>query len=254
MSEVMRAEICAVAIAETFRGEGEILVSPIGTLPMLGARLAKLTFAPDILMTDGVASLVANVQPLGGAKGPDPIVEGWMNYRRVFDTLWSGTRHVMMGATQVDRFGNQNISCIGPFEKPKAMLLGFRGAPGNTLNHPTSYWVPNHSPRCFVEKVDVVTGVGYDRAAELGEVATRFHDIRRVISNLGVFDFATPDRSMRLASIHPGVAVDEIVKNTAFELNIPSDLSESRLPTDDELQILREVLDPKGMASQEVKG
>ena len=254
MSDATRAEICAVAIAEVFRGSGEILVSPIGNLPALGARLAKLTFEPDMLMTDGVASLVANVQPIGGAPGPEPIVEGWMNYRRVFDTLWSGRRHVMMGATQVDRFGNQNISCIGPFEKPKAMLLGFRGAPGNTLNHPTSYWVPNHGPRCFVDQVDVVTGLGYDRAAELGEVATRYHDIRKVVSNLGVFDFETPDHSMRVASVHPGVSVDEIVKNTSFELNIPDELPESRLPTEDELRILRDELDPKGAASQEVKG
>ena len=54
MSEFTRAEQCAVAIAECFRGDGEILISPIGNLPMLGARLAKLTFEPDILMTDGV--------------------------------------------------------------------------------------------------------------------------------------------------------------------------------------------------------
>ena len=76
----------------------------------------------------------------------------------------------MMGATQIDRYGNQNIACIGDFEKPKAQLLGMRGAPGNTINHPTSYWVPNHSPKVFVEKVDVVSGgLGYDRAAALGE-------------------------------------------------------------------------------------
>ena len=66
MSEFTRAEVCAVAIAEAFRGDGEILVSPIGTLPMIGARLAKLTFAPDILLTDGIASLIANVLPIGG--------------------------------------------------------------------------------------------------------------------------------------------------------------------------------------------
>ena len=70
MSGFTRAEVCAVAIAETFRGDGEILVSPIGNLPQIGARLAKLTFAPDILLTDGVAYLVANVLPVGGAEGP----------------------------------------------------------------------------------------------------------------------------------------------------------------------------------------
>jgi len=253
MSDFTRAEICAVAIAETFRGDGEILVSPIGTLPSLGARLAKLTFEPDILMTDGVAFLVANVQPVGGVPGPAPIVEGWMPYRSVFDVVWSGRRHVMMGATQIDRYGNQNIACIGPFEKPKAQLLGMRGAPGNTINHTTSYWVPNHGPRVFVDKVDVVSGVGYDRAAALGPVASRFHEVRRVVSNLGVFDFDTPDHRMRLASLHPGVSVDDVVQSTGFELVIPGDVPESRTPTAEELRLLREVLDPKQVAVREVK-
>ena len=68
----------------------------------------------------------------------------------MFDWVWSGKRHVMMGATQVDRYGNQNIAAIGDYAKPKAQLLGFRGAPGNTINDTTSYWVPNHCPKVFV--------------------------------------------------------------------------------------------------------
>lgn len=72
----------------------------------------------------------------------------------------------MMGASQIDRFGNQNISCIGDWAKPTRQLLGVRGAPVNTLNNPTSYWVPRHSRRVFVERVDMVCGVGYDRAVE----------------------------------------------------------------------------------------
>jgi acyl CoA:acetate/3-ketoacid CoA transferase beta subunit len=252
MSDATRAEVCAVAIAEAFRGDGEILASPIGTLPSIGARLAKLTFEPDLLLTDGVAYLVANVQPVGGAPGPEPIVEGWMPYRSVFDTLWSGRRHVVMGASQIDRFGNQNIACIGEFARPKAQLLGMRGAPGNTLNHPTSYWIPNHGPRCFVPRVDVVSGVGYDRAAALGERAARFHEIRRVVSNLGVFDFDTPDRSMRLASVHPGVGVDEVVERTGFELVLADLVPDTRAPSDEELRLIREVLDPERIAEKEV--
>jgi len=255
MSGFTRAEACAVAIAETFRGDGEILVSPIGTLPQIGARLAKLTFEPDILLTDGVASIVANVQPISGAEGaPEPIVESWMPYRSVFDTVWSGRRHVMMGATQIDRFGNQNIACIGPYERPRAQLLGMRGAPGNTINHPTSYWVPSHGIKVFVEKVDVVSGIGYDRAAALGPRASRFHEIRRVVSNLGVFDFDTPDHTMRLASVHRGVSVDEVVENTGFELVVPEHVPETRAPTDEELRALREVIDPHGIGGKEVKG
>ena len=94
-----------------------------------------------------------------------------MPFCTVFDLLWSGRRHVVMGASQIDRFGNQNFACIGSYAKPKAQLLGMRGAPGNTISHPTSYWVPNHGTRTFVEQVDVVSGVGYDRAAALGDPA-----------------------------------------------------------------------------------
>ena len=124
-----------------------------------------------------------------------------------------------------------------------------RGAPGNTINHPTSYWVPNHSPRVFVEKVDVVSGVGYDRAVG------PFHEIRRVISNKGVFDFETPDHSMRLRSLHPGVPLDDVVKNTGFQLRIPETVPETRAPTPEELRLIRDdALDPKGLRKTEIKG
>jgi acyl CoA:acetate/3-ketoacid CoA transferase beta subunit len=242
MSDFTLAELCAVAIAECWRGDGEILASPIGPLCSLGARLARATFAPDLMLTDGVARLMS----------PDGHVEGWMPYRRIFDVVWSGRRHVMMGASQIDRFGNQNITVVGDWAKPQRMLVGVRGAPGNTICHPTSYWVPNHSPRVFVPKVDFVSGVGYDRAAALGPQASRFHEIRRVVSNLGVFDFDTPDRSMRLRSIHPGVSVDDVVKNTGFPLAIAAKPDVTRAPTDEELRMIREVLDPKGDARKEL--
>ncbi len=253
MSAATRAEVCATAVADAFRGDGEILASCFGTVPALGARLAKLTTEPDLLLTDGVASLLANVPPVSGEATEEPVVEGWLPFRRVFDLLWNGRRHVVMVASQIDRHGNHNFACIGPHAKPKAQLLGMRGAPGNTLCHTTSYWVPSHSPKVFVEKVDVVSGVGYDRAAALGPAA-RFHEIRRVISNLGVFDFETPERRMRLRSVHPGVSVDEVVAATGFELALPDEVPETRTPSSDELRCLREVLDPRGLGAREVPG
>jgi acyl CoA:acetate/3-ketoacid CoA transferase beta subunit len=157
----------------------------------------------------------------------------------------------MMGASQIDRHGNQNISCIGPFERPRAMLLGARGAPGNSVNHPTSYWIPGHSRRTFVPRVDVVCGVGTDRAAALGR-GGRFHALRRVITNLGVFDFETPDRTMRVRSIHPGRTIDDILAATGFSLAIPPNVPTTRAPTPDELALLRDVIDPQGLARREV--
>lgn len=247
--EATRADICALAVAECFRNDGEIMVSAMGTTPSLGARLAKATFAPDLLMTDGYNLLLRRALPLGEKPSEDDI-EGWMPFGGVFDTLWWGKRHVMMGASQIDRFGNQNIACIGPWESPKAQLLGVRGAPGNTINHVTSYWVPNHNSRAIVSKVDMVSGVGYDRAAALGD-GGRFHEIRRVVTNLGVFDFNTPDRRMRLVSLHPGVELQAVIDNTGFELAIAEGVDTTPVPTPDILGVLRE-LDPQGYSQKEV--
>ncbi|MFI5618399.1 CoA-transferase subunit beta [Streptomyces sp. NPDC051567] len=239
---VTRAEYCVVACAEVWRGAGEVLASPMGLIPSLGARLAKWTFSPDLLLTDGEALLV----------GLDGAVEGWLPYRRHLALVTGGRRHVMMGASQIDRFGNQNISCVGAWERPSRQLLGVRGAPVNTLNHPVSYWVPRHSPRVFVERVDMVCGVGYDRAAEAG--VTRFHRLVRVVSDLGVLDFGGPGHAMRLVSVHPGVTVAGVREATGFEPVVGDGVPFTREPTGRELRLIREVLDPEGLREREVRG
>ncbi|MEU6016811.1 CoA-transferase [Streptomyces sp. NPDC047515] len=244
-----RADYCVVACAEAWRNAGEVLASPMGTVPAIGARLAKLTFSPDLLLTDGEALLMGDVPAVGAKPG---IVEGWLPFRQHLALTATGRRHVMMGASQLDRYGNQNISCIGDWARPTRQLLGVRGAPGNTLNNPTSYWVPRHSARVFVERVDMVSGVGYDRAAAAGPSATRYHRIPDVISNLGVFDFETSDRTMRLRSLHPGVTVEQVCEATGFALTIPDEVPLTREPTEAELRLIREVIDPKGQREREV--
>lgn len=242
---VTRADVCVAACAEAWRGDGEIVASPMGPVPSLGARLARATFAPDLLLSDGQAYLVDD----GGA------VEGWLPYRAVLDLLATGRRHVMMGPVQIDRYGNANISCVGPWERPTRQLLGARGAPGNTVNHATSYWVPRHAPRVFTERVDMVCGIGHDRAAAAGYPA-RFHDLRRVVTDLAVLDFAARDGQgravLRLASVHPGVAVEEVVRATGFPLAVPDSVPVTPGPTPEQLRLLREVLDPGGLRERAV--
>jgi len=230
------AETCVVACAQAWRGDGSILASTMALIPSLGARVARLTFSPDLLITDGEAMLV----------GPDDAVEGWMPYRDVLRLVATGRRHMMMGAAQIDRFGNQNISLIGDRAKPKAQLLGVRGAPGNTINHPVSYWVPKHSPRVFVERVDMVSGIGYDRVP-------RCHEIRLVVTDKAVLDFDTPDHSMRLRSVHPGVSVEQVQELTGFALTIPDDVAVTAEPTEAELELIRYRLDPDGLREAELR-
>ena len=242
-----RAEICAVACAELFRGAGEIMVSPMATMVSIGARLARLTFSPDILLTDGEAQLLADTPALG-APG---MVEGWMPFGRVFETLAWGRRHVVMGANQIDRFGNQNLSAIGPLHHPTRQMFGVRGAPGNTINHATSYWVGNHVTRVFSEGVDVVSGIGYDKL-DRDNPAFRFVNIYRVVSNLGVFDFGGPGHTMRALSLHPGVTPQEVQNNTAFPIHGLAGVGKTRLPTSAELELIRQVIDPKSLRDSEI--
>ena len=258
MSEATIDEICLVALAEAFRGDGELLCHPMGPFPVAAGRLARASFEPDLMLTDTIAYAVVGTLPLGatvthpGGADEDIVVEGYLPFRTVFDQAWSGHRHVVMGASQIDRHGNQNFAAIGDYRKPKAQLLGLRGAPGNVINHTTSYWIPNQA-RAFVESVDVVSGPGYDRVAELPEPSGRFHEIRRVVTELAAFDFETPDRTMRLRSIHPGTSLDEVLAASPFELTVPDEVPASRLPTAEELRLIREVIDPNGIRKHEFR-
>jgi len=157
----------------------------------------------------------------------------------------------MMGASQMDRFGNSNIANIGPWKQPKSQLLGVRGGPGNTINHTTSFFIPKHNSRVFTPQVDMVSGLGYDRVAKLSPAVQSWFELRRVITNLAVLDFASSDHGMRLVSLHPGASVDDVVANTGFELHIDGDIPTTREPTDEELEVINR-LDPKGFRHREV--
>jgi acyl CoA:acetate/3-ketoacid CoA transferase beta subunit len=244
-----RAEVCAAAIADAFADDGEIFASPMGLLPTLGVRLAKLTSNPDLVISDGESLWLAGVPPLS-AKAD--VVEGWIPFRKVFDIIGYGKRHVMMGASQVDRDGNQNISAIGDWTRPTRQLLGSRGAPGNTVNNRTSYWIPRHSRRVFVERVDVVSGVGPKRAREAGPAAARFNDIHRIVTDLGVLDVHGPDDTLRLVSVHPGVSVDDVLAASGCAIHVDEQTPQTREPTTEELLLIREVLDPGCLRSREV--
>ncbi|MBA4023080.1 MAG: CoA-transferase [Gordonia sp.] len=247
-ADVTRAESCVIACAEIFAGAGETMASPMATTPLIGVRLARLTTEPDLLITDGEALIFADTP----AVGKSGAIEGYMPFRKVFDVVASGRRHVVMGANQIDRYGNQNLSAFGPLQQPTRQMFGSRGAPGNTINHPTSYWVAKHSSRVFGGVVDVVSGVGYDKV-DPENPAYKYLNIYRVVTNLGVFDFGGPGHTMRALSLHPGVEADEVADNTGFEVAELETAGVTRLPSAEELRLIREVIDPKGLREREVK-
>jgi len=247
------ADLCIVAASEAWRGDGEVLASGIGIVPRLAVGLAKLTYAPELMMTDSEAYLVEEPIPLGPRGNYQPQYAGWMPFSRVFDVVWNGRRHAMVTPSQIDRWGQGNISCIGDFRKPKAQMLGVRGFPGNSINHANSMFVPMHSTRAFTEKeVDVVGSVGYNAARWPQGVNRDFVDLRLIVTDLCVMDFGGPDHQVRVRSLHPGVTFEQVQAATGFPLAQMAALPVTPAPTAEQLAIIQR-LDPHNLRASVIK-
>ena len=160
----------------------------------------------------------------------------------------------MIGPTQVDRWGQTNLSCIGDYQKPKVAMLGVRGLPGNSINHINSFFVPSHSPRVFVAgEVDMVSGVGFKPERWIDGVRRDLMDIRVAVTDLCVMDWQGPGNSPRVRSLHPGVSFEEVQEKTGFPLLKADDLGETPHPTAAQLDIIRR-LDPHDLRAAQLKG
>ncbi|MCB1461830.1 MAG: ketoacid CoA transferase [Nitratireductor sp.] len=248
------AELIIVAAAEAWRGDGELLATGIGPLPRLAAGLAKQTFAPGLQLTDGEAYLTSEPVPLGPRGDHRPKYTGWMPYSRVFDSVWSGRRHAMVTPVQMDRWGQANISALGPdFRKPKVQMLGVRGFPGNSVSHKNSMFLPSHSKRTFVEgEVDVVASVGFRKETWPANARPDFVKIGIVATDLCVFDFNGPEHGAQVRLLHPGVTFEQVQAATGFPLLRAADLAETPPPSEEQLAIIRR-LDPHNVRARVIK-
>ena len=249
------AELCICAAAEAFRDDGEVLATGIGVIPRLAASLAMKTFNTDLMMTDSEAWILSEPNPIGDrGEGFEQKNECWMGFSRIFDNVWSGKRHAMLGPTQVDRYGQSNTSALGgSYEQPKVMMLGARGFPGNSISHPNSFFVPGHSSRVFIDgECDFVSSIGYNPERLPKGHALEDIDIRRIVTDLCVMDFGGPDYQPRLVSLHPGITVEQVVENTGFELHIPAEVPNTAAPTAEQLAVIVE-MDPHNQRAQQIK-
>ncbi|MNZ52497.1 3-oxoadipate CoA-transferase subunit B [compost metagenome] len=247
------AELLICAASECFRDDGEVLATGIGVIPRLAASLAMLTSNPELLMTDSEAFMVGEPVPLGRRNGYTPKFDSWMGFSRIFDNVWGGRRHALVGPTQIDRFGQANISCIGDYAKPKAQMLGVRGFPGNSISHANSFFVPSHNRRVFVEgECDMVASVGYNPARLARGWSLDDIDIRLIVTDLCVLDFLGPQRQMRVRSLHPGVELAQVLDNTGFDLHLPASIPTTAAPTAEQLELIRQ-LDPQDLRARQLK-
>ncbi len=242
------ADLLICACSKVWQNDGEVLASGIGLIPRLAASMA-MRKSPDLMMTESEAFMVSEPTPVGKRNGYEPQRETWMGFSRVFHCVWSGARHALVGPTQIDRFGQANISAIGDYDRPRVQMLGVRGFPGNSISHFNSFFVPNHNNRVFVEnEVDTVCSIGYNPNRMPKGYSNADIRIGLVITNLCVMDFNGKDNKPRLVSLHEGVNLDDVIQNTGFELEIGNDIPITATPTVDELAILP-IIDPNNLRS-----
>ena len=249
------AELMTCAASRVFDDDGEVLATGIGLLPRLAASLAMLTSNRDLMMTDSQSFMLSTPNPVSGLAGhAGQANENWMGFSRIFDNVWSGARHALVGPSQIDRFGQTNISALGgTYSAPKVQLLGVRGFPGNSICHANSFFVPKHSKRVFVEgECDVVCSIGYNperlpRGYDFDDI-----DIRQVITDLCVMDFAGPTHRARVVSLHPGVTLEEVRDNTGFDVSVSESLGETAAPTAEQLAVIAR-LDPDNLRAKQLK-
>lgn len=248
MTEFSLSDRVICAAAKAWAADGEVLATGIGVIPRLAASLCMLSINTDLMMTDAEAWIVQEPVPVGPRGDYRLRRESHMGFARVFDSVWSGRRHAMVTPTQMDRFGQANISMIGSnYARPRTMMLGVRGYPGNSMNHANSFFIPAHSPKVFVGgEVDMVSSAGYNPARLERGWSLDDIDIRAVYTNLCVLNFRGPGHQLQLVSLHPGVTVAQVQEATGFALPVPADLDETAAPTSEQLAMLAQ-LDPKGL-------
>lgn len=254
MVDVTLAELCIFACSEAFRTDREIIGTGVGPVPRVAAGLAKLTHSPGLLMTDGEAFLVEDPVPIGPRGDDVPRHTGHLPFSRFFDSaVWTGRRHAMVTPTQIDRFGQTNLSRLGGTHgQPKTQMLGVRGFPGNSIYHANSMFIPGHSARTFVTgEVDMVSSAGYNPAKRIAGGNYGGIDLVRIVTDLCVMDFGGPDHAIRVISLHPGVDFEGVQAATGFEL-VQGDLAETPLPGQEALAIIAR-LDPHNIRASVIK-
>ncbi|MFE2998735.1 CoA-transferase subunit beta [Nocardia sp. NPDC059246] len=232
-----------VAAARALR-DGQRCFVGIG-LPSTAANLARVTFAPDLILIYESGVLGAKPTRLPASIGDGILAEtadAVISVPEVFNYwLQPGRIDVgFLGAAQLDRYANINTTVIGgDYSHPKVRLPGAGGAPEIAASCGEVFVIVRQSVRSFVDRVDFITSVGHGRGAgERARLGLRGAGPTMVITDLGVM--RTDDRGeLTLTALHPGVTVDQVRAATGWDLQVAADLAATEAPTGTELTALR---------------
>ena len=245
-------ELMAVVAARQLEDGKSVAV---GTgLPLVAAMLAQKTHAPNLVIFFEAGGIAPQLPALPISVGDSRTIHKALCTTTLIDIMDSMRRgfidYAFLGGAQIDKYGNLNSTMIGDnYEYPKVRLPGSGGANDfGSLAWETLIIMDRHSPRRFVEKVDFITTPGYlygiDAREEEG--LSPGTGPSKVITDLCLFDFAPETKIMRLKAIHPGIEVEDVKRATGFEFITPDNIETTTPPTEEDLILLHEVIDPEG--------
>ena len=223
----------------------------IGTgIPMLAASLAQNMHASNIMPVfeaGGVAPQMPTLPLSVGCSRTTYRAIRTCDMPEIFEMAQLGIAHyAFLGGAQIDQYGNLNSTVKGKYEHPDVRWPGSGGANAFGSLCWRTMIIMNHEKRRFVEKVDFITTPGYIDGPGAREKAGLPPGTGpyRVFTNKGLFDFEDKTKRMRLIGLLPGISLEDVIENTGFELLVKEDLKNIAAPTDEELKVLREKVDP----------
>ena len=247
MADFSNSELMAAAIARELRDDDFAAVGTASHIPVCALRLAQRTHAPNLWFlyggsgalnskADELVEMAADFRNLQGAEYRTPLND-------IIDFEFSGRfTTLFLGGLQIDKYGNMNMAAIGDYDRPKMRGPGTIGLPFTASVRKVFIYVQHHDPRLFVEKVDFISGRGHSGENELKKYRCPWaQGPTWVISPMGVFDFETPDKRMRLKSVNPGFSIADVQAKTGFELAVTGDVPVTDPPTAEQLRIIREI-------------
>jgi len=250
-------ELLTVLMAREVRNDDVMIVGVATPMVWAAFTLAKVTHAPDAIYHYIMGNTFVN------EARQVSLLYLEMNTARAYRFQNSGectleslpsdklTTIEWFRPGQVDQYGNTNNICIGDWNRPKVRLPGCAGIADFSMfySRGSFLYIPRHDTRTFVPKIDFISGVGFPEGKQsiCGGSGPQC-----VITNLVYLTFDEDSKRMKIGTIHPGKTIEEIKKSTGFELLEPKDLRKTLPPTEEEINVLRNKVDPLGIRKLEV--
>ena len=261
-------EVMAATIARELRDEenwflglatGADTILLLSCVPLVGMALAQNTHAPNstMIVTAAVYNPVVSESPTAMQSEYGDSIRDWRceTYATVNPMLYEAVHtrgEIDLGfgsVAQIDKYGNCNIVCIGEYHKPKVRLIGPIHQPGHMSAFGREIIILDHQRRKFVDRVDFISGVGFaDGPGGRERLGLPGGGPCMILTDKAVFDFDPQTKLVRLKSIHPGVTLEEIKAQTGFTHDfVPDAVPQTPAPTAEELRVIREQVDPRGV-------